>query len=131
MTELQVVQLLGIMYTAIGVGFLVTGPDYLKAVYANFAKSPGLMLFGGFLSAAVGYAMVIHFTTWDSLVPAIATVVGWAALIKGVMLLAFPAAFEALCHMMISKGAALKVASTVILALGLALLALGFEVIPG
>jgi hypothetical protein len=129
MTELQIVQLLGIVYAAMGIGLILSGPNYLKAVYANFAKQPGLMLFGGFLSVGIGYPMVVHYTTWDTLPGAIAAFFGWAALVKGVLLLAFPAAFEALSHMMIGKTGFIKVASGFVLALGVALGLVGFGVI--
>ena len=129
MTELQIVQLIGIIYTALGVGMLLSGPDYLKAVYADFTKHPGLLLFGGFITAAGGFAMVIHYTTWTTLPGGIAAVVGWAMMIKGVALLAFPVAFEALSHMMVSKTGFLKAAGPIILILGVALGLVGFGVI--
>ena len=118
MTELQIVQLLGIMYAALGIGLFLSGADYLRAVYADFAKHPGFMLFGGMTSAAAGFAMVVHYTTFDSLIPAIAAVVGWAALVKGVLILIFPAAFEALCRIMVTKTKALNYCGFFILAIG-------------
>ena len=129
MTELQIVQLIGILYTALGVGMIVSGPNYLKAVYADFAKHPGLLLFGGFITVAGGFVMVTHYTTWTTLPGGIAAVFGWAMMIKGVALLALPVAFEAISHMMVSKTKFLKAAGPVILVLGVALGLVGFGVI--
>lgn len=87
-----VAQLAAIIYLAIGVGILVDKKYYSK-LFEGFIKDMTAMYLGGFVALAVGFSLVTFHNDWVKSWEVLVTILGWLALIKGVMLLAFPTTF--------------------------------------
>lgn len=87
-----VAQVAAIIYLSVGVGILVDKKYYSK-VFDNMLKDTTAMYLGGFMALLVGFALVTFHNDWMKSWEVLVTVIGWMALVKGVMLIAFPRTF--------------------------------------
>src|SRR5271157_969473 len=84
-------RLLGLYLVAISVGMLANRGRTLAAL-DEMARSGPWMLFSGMVATAAGLAVVLAHNVWSGgALPVVVTLVGWAALLKGVALLLVPA----------------------------------------
>src|SRR5208283_5905588 len=84
-------RLLGLYLVAISVGMLANRRRAL-ATLDEMARSGPWMLFSGMVATAAGLAVVLAHNVWSGgALPVAVTLVGWAALLKGVALLLVPA----------------------------------------
>ncbi|MGO9421290.1 hypothetical protein [Roseiarcus sp.] len=84
-------RLLGLYLMAISLGMLANRRQTL-ATLNEMAHSGPWMLFSGMVATAVGLAVVLGHNAWSGgALPILVTLVGWAALLKGVALLLVPA----------------------------------------
>ena len=89
-TSILIAKLLGVVYLFFGVGMLIHGDYYHKAV-ADLLKSSPFKMFGGVLATVFGVLLVTYHNIWDG--PwwvVLITIFGWIGLLKGFMYLAFP-----------------------------------------
>ena len=84
-----VAKILAIYLLAVGVGML-NGNINIKNLYASFEKSEGLLVISGFICIVLGFLLVQYHNIWVKDWTVLVTIVGWATLIKGVLLIAFP-----------------------------------------
>ena len=89
MTDVQIFQLFGITYLAIGIG-AVTARQFYKNMITGFMESPPLIYLGGLAALVVGFLLVTFHNIWVKDWPVIITIIGWAALIKGICLVTMP-----------------------------------------
>lgn len=85
-----VAQVTAVIYLAVGVGMFFNKKYYAKLL-EGFAKDMSSLYLGGFVALVVGFALVTFHNDWVKSWEVLVTIIGWLALIKGVMLLAFPA----------------------------------------
>ena len=84
-----VAQLAAIVYLSVGVGMLVDKKYYGKFL-DSFTKDTTAMYLGGFMALIAGFSLVTYHNEWVKSWEVLVTILGWLALVKGVMLLAFP-----------------------------------------
>ena len=83
-------RLLGLYLIAISIGMLVNRRRTLETL-DEMARSGPWMLFSGMAATAVGLAVALAHNAWSGGALTIAvTVIGWAALLKGLALLMVP-----------------------------------------
>ena len=83
-------RLFGLYLVAISVGMLANRRRTL-ATLDEMARSGPWMLFSGVVATAAGLAVVLGHNVWSGgALPVVVTLVGWAALLKGVTLLLIP-----------------------------------------
>ena len=83
-------RLLGLYLVAISAGVLANRRRTL-ATLDEMARSGPWMLFSGMVATAAGLAVVLGHNVWSGgALPVVVTLVGWAALLKGVALLLVP-----------------------------------------
>jgi hypothetical protein len=112
-------RLLGLYLVAISLGMLVNRRRTL-ATLDEMARSDPWMLFSGMVATAAGLAVVLTHNLWSGGALAIAvTIVGWAALLKGVALLLVPARQMADVYKGVGFERFFHVWMAVVLALGL------------
>ena len=87
--SLFVAQLVAIVYLAVGVGILVDKKYFIKMV-EGFMKDVSAMYLGGLMAIIAGFSLVTFHNEWVKSWEVLVTIIGWMALVKGVMLLAFP-----------------------------------------
>lgn len=81
-------QALGVMYLAVGLGMLLSG-DYYKKAIQDMVKDAGTLYLGGVMALMIGFFMVTFHNVWEGW-PILVTLIGWLALIKGLVILIFP-----------------------------------------
>ena len=90
MTTIILGKILGLYLIAISVAMLLSKRRTLDTL-DEMASSGPWMLFSGMVATAVGLAIVLGHNVWTGGALAVAvTLVGWAALLKGLSLLAVP-----------------------------------------
>lgn len=64
--------------------------DYYRKISDNFFGNAGLTYLGGFITAVIGLAIVNYHNRWTKNWTVLITILGWLALVKGILLIAFP-----------------------------------------
>ncbi|KPJ85688.1 hypothetical protein AMJ57_02335 [Parcubacteria bacterium SG8_24] len=128
MTDAQILQVFGIIYLAMGIGMAVR-PRYAKDLFGDMFRSTSFMWLFGIVGTVIGFLILssrdISVDGWSILV----TVIGFIALVKGLIGLAFPQLFERLGRYFVSSKPILALAMWLILLGGAVMTYLGFFVI--
>jgi uncharacterized protein YjeT (DUF2065 family) len=89
MTDKQIFQILGLAYLSIGLGLLLN-PQYYKQMFIDFKTNLTAMYLGGIFAFAIGFLLITFHNIWVKDISVIITIVGWMALIKGILILVLP-----------------------------------------
>jgi len=117
-------KIIGIIYISFGIGMLVNPSFYQREIPKLLEKSTYLIL-GGSLAVVFGFLIIESQKTWTNDWQYIVTIVGWIAIIKGVVLLAFPSSMKLYKPMFESKTLMTALTYLVIL-IGVLFIAFGF-----
>jgi hypothetical protein len=90
MESAMLLSLLGPMMMLVGLGLVLNGKNLMQGMQKEILSNTSMMWFFGVLSALLGLSMLRVHDSWDGGPNIIATVIGWAALVKGVIMLLFP-----------------------------------------
>lgn len=82
-------QILALVYLAAGVGALTSKLSY-NDILEEFVKSRGLTYLAGFMALVLGMIVVHYHNYWVADWTVLITLFAWAAVIKGVAMIAFP-----------------------------------------
>lgn len=126
MTDAQLFQLIGIAYTAAGLGMIIN-PDYYKKIVDSFENNPALTYITSFIMIVAGFTLVTFHNVWVASWPVIITVLGYALLIKAIWFLLFPRTLMRLSKAMVNKIKDIRLFAVIALAIGLGLMYLGFK----
>ncbi len=88
-----IAKIIAVVYIAISIGQVFSGITY-KKMYQDIMKSSGLMVLMGIFAIVIGFLLVEHHNIWVKDWPVLITIIGWAALVKGFLFLAFPKALK-------------------------------------
>lgn len=123
MSEIQIFQVLGLLFFASGLGLLIN-PGFGKKLLENLTDYPMFTYLSSLIVLVAGFYLVSFFNVWAWDWTLLLTLTGWAALIKGVTMLIFPG----LVHSWISelKDSYVTVKAIAAAVLGFVYLALGF-----
>ncbi len=88
-TSILVAQILALVYVVLGLGMLINGAYYKKA-FDELLKNPGFMLLGGMMALVVGFLIVSNHNVWVQDWTVLVTIIGWLALLKGVLIFLAP-----------------------------------------
>lgn len=125
MSDIQIFQVISLVYLTVGIGILIN-PDFYKKLYEDFIEDTTALYFGGIMALVIGYLIVAFHNTWTKDYSVIITIVGWLALIKGVLIIVQPKIMIALIKAIATKANFLKIEAIAIIIIGLALAFLGF-----
>ncbi|MCK5460611.1 hypothetical protein KAI58_01355 [Candidatus Gracilibacteria bacterium] len=124
--SILVAQIVAVVYISIGVGLLLNG-DYYRKVFDAMISEKGTMYLGGALALVVGFLLVKNHNIWEMDWTVLVTIIGWGALLKGILLLVLPEfALKLFTPMMKCKK--LGIMGTVCIVLGLVLGYYGFGI---
>ncbi|QPI72772.1 DUF2065 family protein [Sphingobium sp. Cam5-1] len=87
---LRLSEAIGLYMIIVGIGGLMA-PSRWRAMMDDLERSPGLVIALGFPVFAVGAALVLIHSIWTDPLAVIVSLIGYAALIEGALLLATPA----------------------------------------
>lgn len=110
-----VAKVIALIYIPLGFAMLI-GQLNGKNLVDSFKRSPGLSLTTGYVAVIVGVALVTYHNIWVKDWTVLVTIIGWIALIEGVLLLALPKTMFAMAKRM-SKNEKLWGIITIILGL--------------
>ncbi len=84
-----VAKILAITYLSAGIA-AISGKITFKKIIEDFEKSSGLTFISGFITLVIGMLLVAYHNIWVTDWIVLITIVGWIALLKGIILIAFP-----------------------------------------
>ncbi len=87
--SILVAKLYGAVLLALGLGLLFNSTYYKKTI-TEMLKDKGYILFGGMFALIIGLLLVMNHNIWEWSWVVIITIVGWIALIKGILLIVYP-----------------------------------------
>lgn len=120
MTE-QILLVLGLVLIVSGLAAYVNPPLFRRTL-GSFYHNPGLIFFVGVVNLGVGLFLVINHNVWSSLGQIIVSIVAWAAVIRGFIMIVLPKTFLAVFkYVWLGKGHLVGEAVSVII-IGLVLL---------
>ena len=88
-TSILIARVLTVIYLSVGFGLLFN-PSYYRDALNKLLDNPTYLFLGGWVAASVGVVLVQYHNIWVNDWRLLVTIVAWAALIKGILLLAFP-----------------------------------------
>ena len=88
-TSILAARILALVYLSVAIGHF-SRKDYFRSILSDFAENSGLVYLGGFMALVVGALLVHAHNLWVSDWRVLITIIGWLALAKGVILIAFP-----------------------------------------
>ena len=125
MSDAQIFQLFSLVYLAVGIGMLIN-PGFYKKLFTDFCENAAVMYLGGIMALVIGFLILAHRgirCTQD--LAMILSLIGWLALIKGILILVQPKMMIAMVKAMM-KDSLLKILPVIIILIGLAFSFLGF-----
>ena len=125
MSDAQIFQIVSIVYITIGIGIFIN-PGFYKKLFEDFIENTAVMYLGGIMALTIGYLIVAFHNTWTKDLSVIITIVGWLALIKGILIFIQPKIIIAVSKEMAKNESLLRIEAIVIIILGLAFSFLGF-----
>ncbi|KND51852.1 MAG: hypothetical protein ABA06_01165 [Parcubacteria bacterium C7867-001] len=123
-TTLVLAQIWGPVLLAVGIGMFVSRAQYQK-VYRDIAEEPLAALTFGVFASVIGIMQVLAYSVWDTFIGAILTLLGWGALLKGLVFIMFPA-YVAKTSQAFAKIKATPLAAALVTVLGAYLAWYGF-----
>jgi uncharacterized protein YjeT (DUF2065 family) len=124
-TSIFLAKLIGPLLVVMGAGILVN-PAVWRAMAREFIASPALIYLAGVLAFVPGLAIVLTHNVWTADWRVVVTLLGWLALLGGVVRLLMPRQVKAAGAAMIARPAVLTSAGGVFLALGAVLCFFGY-----
>jgi len=91
-TTILIGQIYGPVALVAGLGMLINKKTYSK-VLVDFAKSPGLAYYGGAMALVAGIVIVKFHNIWELNLAGFVSFLGWAAIVKGILLILAPEKF--------------------------------------
>lgn len=109
----SVAQVMAIVYISVAISAITGAIDYNK-LFKEITNSPAITYLSGLAAVIIGYVIIYHHNVWVKDWTVLITLVGWIALVKGVMFIAFP---QLLKHFefMVKKKSALVPALCIVL----------------
>lgn len=90
-----IAKILSVIYLAVAVGGIFSA-DHYRRLKDDIFKNTALTYFMGFTAVIIGFLLVNYHNTWERNWTVLITIMGWLALIKGVMIIAFPTYFQSI-----------------------------------
>ena len=124
-TSILMAKLIGPVLLVAGLANIIN-PKTFREVAGEFLRSRALIFIAGFLALLGGLAIVNTHHVWTGW-PVIITVLGWSAVIAGILRMAFPSLTRSIGEAMLAREEVLRVASGVWLLLGAFLTFMGYR----
>ena len=104
---------------------LLLKEEFAKKIISSLRNEENIFLWG-FVSFIIGVAMIFSYNVWTMNWRVIITILGWAALIKGLLFLYWPKTIKN-CAGKMENNKWLPLICTIVLILGLTITYLGFS----
>lgn len=88
-TSIFISKILSVVYIIVGLGMLLR-TEFYKKMIEDINKNPSFMYLGGVMALAIGLVITNLYNRWEANWTILITLIGWIAIIKGVVILLFP-----------------------------------------
>ena len=112
-----IAKIMAVIYLSASLGGFFSR-DYYRRLTDDMYKNAALTYLTGFMTVILGFLIVHHHNLWGREWNVLITVMGWLALIKGVLLIVFPRFIQRLSEPFLTERA-LRIIPYVTLLLGL------------
>ena len=116
-TSIFLARLIGPLLIVVGIGMLANGAAF-RPIAEEFLRSLALIYLTGLIAMVAGTAIVIVHNVWTPDWRAIVTIVGWLAVIGGIVRIVAPQTVQAIGMGMIAQPELVPVFGIVVIALG-------------
>jgi uncharacterized protein YjeT (DUF2065 family) len=113
----QIAGLIGPLLAAIGVAVLINR-NIIPTTIGELAHNYGLVFLSGLLILLAGLAIVRVHNVWDGGWPILVTLIGWLAIVSGLVRMWLPQAAAPIAEALASNATGLLIAGLVVLAVG-------------
>jgi hypothetical protein len=129
-TSKYIARLMGPVMLAIGIGMalglLMEGATY-SSLLKEFIASRALIFITGMLALLAGLAIVNAHNLWVRDWRVIVTILGWLLVLRGIMLLLFPAAVQTLGDRVVAAQSGIVAGAAITFVIGAILAIMGYE----
>jgi uncharacterized protein YjeT (DUF2065 family) len=105
---------------------MAVNPEFYKKMFSDFVENSATLYMGGIMALVVGMLIVMFHNTWTKDFSVIITIIGWIALIKGVVILVVPKTMVSLVKAIVERPNFMKIESIIAIIVGLLFSFLGF-----
>lgn len=119
---------IGAYMVAAGIG-IARNPASARDVIAELEASKALTIITGAFTFALGVALILAHNRWDNVVEGFISFFGWAAAIKGLILLAFPNIIYRFADVLAPSDSVARLFGVITIAVGGALLFIGIPIL--
>jgi len=88
-TSVLIAKIISVIYLSFGVGLIFNTSFYKKGI-EKLLDSAGFTILAGMIAVIIGIVIIEFHNIWGKNWTIVITIIGWIALIKGILLLAFP-----------------------------------------
>jgi hypothetical protein len=88
-TSILIAKIIGIIYLSFGLGILINTKLYQKLL-EQLLIDPSIRILGSVMAIIIGILILEYHNVWEANWTLVISIIGWAALIKGILLLSFP-----------------------------------------
>ena len=118
MSDAQIFQFFSLVYLSIGIG-MIFNRDIYKKMFSDFVGNASMLYLGGIMALVVGFLLVTFHNTWIACPSTIITVLGWMALIKGIVILVQPKALISLTKALVASDKFMTIEMVLVIVIGL------------
>lgn len=118
-------RILSLLYLSIGLGILFN-PSHYRQMIGEMQKSAAVVYIAAIITLVFGFLIVTYHNVWDLSWAVLITIIGWLALIKGVLLFIIPSAMLRLSQLLANKKNFFLIEGIIVIILGLVLGYFGF-----
>ena len=88
-TSILIAKIISVIYLSFGVGLIFDTSFYKKGI-EKLLDSASFTILAGMIAVIIGIVIIEFHNIWEKNWTIVITIVGWIALIKGILLLTFP-----------------------------------------
>ena len=96
--SILIAKITSVIYLSAALGALFS-PDHYRKISDDIFKNAGLSYLTGFVALIIGFLIVHYHNFWVGDWTVLITIIGWLALIKGIIIIAFPQFIHKLSEM--------------------------------
>ncbi|MEK9516494.1 MAG: hypothetical protein VWZ97_00590 [Flavobacteriaceae bacterium] len=116
--SILIAKILGLSYLSLALGILFN-TSYYRNELVKILDNSAILLYGGFLSIVLGLIIINYHNSWNDDWTTVITIVGYVALVKGMVLLIAPGSASLYKNNIFHPNNILKVLVPMLLVLGL------------